>query len=86
MDGALDSLQIYERLRSAKLNDKSAKEIAAIFQQVSFEQAVTKRDIAQLRADLELKIEQSKNGVIIWVAGLMAAQVGILAALYKLIR
>ena len=86
MDGALDSLQIYERLRSAKLNDKSAKEIAAILQQVTAEQAVTKRDIAQLRADLELKIEQSKNGVVIWVAGLMVAQVGILAAVFKLIR
>ena len=86
VDGVVDSLQIYERLRSAKLSDRSAKEIAAILQQVTAEQAVTKKDIAPLRADLELKLEQSENTVVIWVAGLLAAQVGILAALFKLIR
>lgn len=90
MDAALDSLHIYKRLKAARLGDKPAREIATILHEVANEQLVTKKDILQLRMELEAKIELSvekgKVTIIAWVAGMMFAQLGFIAALFKLIK
>ena len=84
-DVVIDPLKIYQRLKAAKVEEKAAKEIAAIFRDVLENQLATKKDIANiqkdialLQKDLELKIEQSKNDTLKWVLGFLVVQTGIL--------
>ncbi|MDP3260268.1 MAG: hypothetical protein Q8M34_06760 [Thermodesulfovibrionales bacterium] len=92
MNTMVDTLKIYERLKSADLNDKAAKEIAEVFKETIDEQLATKRDIEILRTDLEklrieltMEIQKSKTETIKWVAGMLVAQAAIVATLVKLL-
>lgn len=88
---SLDTLNIYERLKIAELSDKAAKEIAEVLREVIEDRLATKADlemtksdlkseIAALKADVELKIEQSKVDIIKWMILFGATQAGILIA------
>ncbi len=57
------------------MDDKAAREIAAIFNEVVSEKLVTKTDLE--RAKLELKI---------WVTGLIVTQTGLIFAMFKLLK
>ena len=45
MDTMIDTLRIYERLKSADLPDKAAKEIAEVFRETIEDRLVTKKDL-----------------------------------------
>ena len=92
MNTMVDTLKIYERLKSAELNDKAAKEIAEVFKETIDEQLATKMDITALKTDLEklkleltAEIQKSKAETIKWVAGMLVAQAAIIATLVKLL-
>lgn len=80
---AIDSLEIYKRLKSAKLNDKAAREIAAVFKDIVENELATKRDIKELETKFELKMEQMKNQMIIWYVGSFIAALAYLTALIR---
>ena len=92
----VNTLHIYERLKKAKSFDAQAKELAEIFGGIVDDQLATKKDILMLQGDLkntEIKLKaeiqtvvhQSKSEIIKWVAGMLFAQAGLIAALVKLL-
>ncbi|MBF0592438.1 MAG: DUF1640 domain-containing protein [Nitrospirae bacterium] len=129
MSTAIDTLKIYERLRNANLNNKAAKEIAEVINDVVDSSLATKGDINELKAELQAEIEKlrievkaemdklrievkaevdklrmevkaevekvkselradierSKVDTIKWVAAMLAAQAGVIAALVRLL-
>jgi len=86
----VDTLKIYERLKSAELNDKAAKEIAEVFKETIDEQLATKADLEKLKIELKLEltveIQKSKVEIIKWVAGMLVAQAAIVTTLIKLLK
>lgn len=86
----VDTLKIYERLKSAELNDKAAKEIAEVFKETIDEQLTTKADLEKLKIELKLElaaeIQKSKVEIIKWVAGMLVAQAAIVTTLIKLLK
>ncbi len=53
-DVIIDPLKIYQRLKAAKVDEKAAEEIAAIFGDVLDTQLATKKDIAVIQQDILL--------------------------------
>ncbi|MCC6275295.1 MAG: DUF1640 domain-containing protein [Leptospiraceae bacterium] len=53
-DVLIDPLKIYQRLKAAKVDEKAAEEIAAIFGDVLDTQLATKKDIAVIQQDISL--------------------------------
>ncbi len=78
MASSLDTLQIYERLKGAKLDELAAKEIAEVIKDVAEGHLATKDDIEQIIANAKVEI-------IKWVAGMLIAQAAIVASLVKLL-
>ncbi len=74
----LDTLQIYERLKGAKLDDLAAKEIAEVIKDVAEGRLATKEDVEKI-------VTNAKVEIIKWVAGMLLAQAAIVAALVKLL-
>ena len=96
MGSPVDTLTIYQRLKSAHLQDEAAKEIAEVIKDVTEFNLLTKVDLetteANLkkaieitRADLEKAIEKTKAETIKWVAGMLVAQAAIVATIVKLL-
>lgn len=79
----IDSLEIYKRLKSAKVSDKAAKEIAEIFSDVVEQELATKRDLKELENKFLLKMEQVKNQMVIWYIGSFVAALAYLTALIR---
>jgi len=48
----IDTLQIYEQLRSSSLPDEAAKGIANVIKNVTESELASKRDIAEIRQDI----------------------------------
>jgi hypothetical protein len=78
MASSLDTLQIYERLKGAKLDELAAKEIAEVIKDVAEGHLATKGDIEHIIANAKVEI-------IKWVAGMLIAQAAIVASLVKLL-
>lgn len=78
MSRSLDTLQIYERLKSAKLDELAAKEIAEVIKDVAEGHLATKEDIERI-------ITKAKVEIIKWVAGMLIAEAAIMASLVKLL-
>ncbi|MBN2896624.1 MAG: hypothetical protein JXK05_12125 [Campylobacterales bacterium] len=81
MQVAIDTLDIYSKLKSVNLDDNAAKMLSEIFKQHAQaiieqqrEELATKKDIAEAKIDL-----------IKWVAGMLVAQAAIVATLVKLL-
>ena len=70
----IDTLEIYQRLKSAHLQDEAAREIADVIRDVTVNNLVTKADL-----------EKAKVEIIKWVAGMLVAQAAIVATLVKLL-
>lgn len=94
---SMDSLTIYRRLKSSKMPEKAAKEVADILTSIRDNELATKADLETARqalkndveivkAQLQTEIEKSKNALIMWIAGLMAAQTAATVTLIKLLR
>ncbi len=82
---ALDTLGIYERLKSAHLEDSAAKELAEVFKDVTETELVTKVHLDAAKIELKANIESAKVETIKWVAGMLVAQAAIVATLVKLL-
>ena len=63
---AIDSLEVYKRLKNAKLSEKAAREIANVLHDFTENHLATKRDLIDLEYKFGLKMEQMKNQMIIW--------------------
>ena len=96
MPAAIDTLNIYNRLKATGLPEESAKEIAEVFRETIDEKLATKndlelakselkKDIELLRSELRKEIAESKAGTIRWVAGMLVAQAALIASLVKLL-
>ncbi len=83
MGAAIDTLQIYERLKAAKLNEEAAKQISEVFKDVIENNLATKADLNNLATKAD--VERSKVEVIKCVAGMLIAQAAIVATLVKLL-
>ena len=81
-----DTLKYVERLTAAGLPEKQAKAEAEALREAlgdlaELKSLATKDDISQVR----IEISDAKADIIKWMAGLMLAQAGLVAALVKLI-
>jgi len=81
----LDTLKVYERFKKAKTVDAQARELAEILSELVDDQLATKNDVLKLKTELQTEIEKSKAATIQWVAALLLAQSGLIAALVKLL-
>jgi len=54
MPGTIDTLSIYQRLKSANLKEEAAREIADVFRDIIESNLATKTDIELIRKDIEL--------------------------------
>lgn len=93
MEQVLDSLKIYKRLKSARMEEKSAKEVAEIFSDLMAYNLATKNDLTVLELNLtkeikslDLKIEQTKSELLKWVIGLFVAQTGLILTFLKILK
>jgi hypothetical protein len=73
---SIDTLKIFERLKSAYLSENASREIAEVIRDVTETNLVTKYD-------LDLALEKSKSDLVKWVAGLLVAQAAVIVALVK---
>jgi len=73
----LDTLKIYERLKSANLDELAAREIAEVIK-VAESHLATREDVDKI-------VEKAKVEIIKWVAGMLVAQAAIVAPLVKLL-
>ena len=74
----IDTLQLYERFRSANLDEKAAREIAEVIKEVAENNLVTQQY-------LDVRLAELKADIIKWVAAMLVAQAAVIAALVKLI-
>ena len=94
---SFDSLKVYQRLKSANMEEKAASEIAKIFGDMLDTQLATKRDIKELElatsrdikeleVRLELKIENSKTELLKWVLVFLTGQTALLISAIKFLK
>ena len=77
----IDTLSIYERLKSVNLDDKVAKEISQILKDNANQIIEQQKEELATKYDLsDMKIELIK-----WVAGMLVAQAAVVATLVKLL-
>ncbi len=57
---------------------------AAIDSLKIYEHVATKDDLQKLKLELQAEIEKTKASVILWMAGMLVAQAGLITALMKL--
>jgi hypothetical protein len=73
-------------LEAAGFETRQAEAVADVFQEASGEaQIATKQDIRELELRLEAKIGEIKFEMVKWIAGMLLAQAGLVAALVKLL-
>ncbi len=82
MEVIIDTLKIYERLKAADLPEKASKEIAEVLKETMSDNLVTKQYLDLRLAELKSEVVTS---IIKWVAGMLVAQAGVIAALVKLL-
>lgn len=85
-----DTLKYVERLTAAGMPEQHAKAEAealrdALGDMIELKNLATKEDINTAKAELEARISDAKADIVKWMAGLMLAQAGLVAALIKLI-
>ena len=61
MPVAIDTLNIYSRLKSTGLSEESAKEIAEVFRQTVDENLANKIDLEQVKTELQRDLERVRS-------------------------
>ena len=61
MPAAIDTLNIYSRLKSTGLSEESAKEIAEVFRQTVDENLANKIDLEQVKTELQRDLERVRS-------------------------
>ncbi len=86
---AFDTLAYAKRLRDAGVPEPQAEAQAAALAEAlksSAGELATKADLKELELRLETRLETMKADLLKWVIGLFIAQVGLFAALVKLLH
>lgn len=73
-----DTLKFAKTLERGGVPQAQAEALAEAFREATSEELVTKDH-------LSAKLSEAKNDIIKWVAGMMIAQAGLIAALVKLL-
>lgn len=83
-----DTLKFVTRLKESGLGENQAVAITEAFKEAHGEAEVaTRRDIEELRLELELKLSETKSELIRWVVGAGFLQTALIAALLlKLVK
>lgn len=80
-----DTLKFAKRLESAGIPAAHAEAMAEAFQEATGEELVTQSYLDTRIAQVEAKIAESASSMVKWMAGLLIAQAGLVAALVKLL-
>ena len=80
---AFDTLKFVRKLKEAGFEEKQAEAVADAFRDAQSEGQPITREYFDLR--LKAEIDASKADMIKWIAGLLLAQAGLVAALVKLL-
>ena len=84
-----DTLAYAKRLRDAGVPEPQAEAQAAALADALRQSAgelATKQDVQELRLDIRRQMAELKSDLLKWVIGLFIAQVGLFAALVKLLH
>ncbi|MDP6630003.1 MAG: DUF1640 domain-containing protein [Kiritimatiellia bacterium] len=81
MELSIDTLDIFERLKKAHLEEDAARELSEVFRDSARQIIEQQREVLATREDLT----QTKVEIIKWVAGMLVAQAAIVATLVKLL-
>ena len=86
---AFDTLAYAKKLKAVGVPDHQAEIQAETFAEIIDANLATKRDLKELELRLEAQIKESENrttvNIVKWVAGMLIAQTGVIAALVKLL-
>ena len=86
---AFDTLAYAKKLKAVGVPDQQAEIQAETFAEIIDANLATKRDLKELELRLEAQIKESENrttvNIVKWVAGMLIAQTGVIAALVKLL-
>ncbi|PZN78987.1 MAG: DUF1640 domain-containing protein [Candidatus Methylumidiphilus alinenensis] len=81
-----DTLKFIRKLEAAGFDTKQAEAVADAFREASGEaELATRQDLRELNLHLEAKINDIKFDLVKWIAGMLLAQAGLVAALVKLL-
>lgn len=80
-----DTLAFAEKLEKVNFTRDQAKILTEEIRNILDDNVATKQDLLEVKRDLQVQIEQSKNELLKWMIGLLLAQTGVVAALVKLL-
>jgi len=81
-----DTFKFISTLIEAGFDAKQAEAVSRAFKEASGEaELATKQDLRELELRLEAKIDDIKLDLVKWIAGMLLAQAGLVAALVKLL-
>lgn len=81
-----DTHRFIRKLEEAGFNTKQAEAVADLFREASGEaDLATRQDLRELELRLDAKINDIKFDLVKWIAGMLLAQAGLVAALVKLL-
>ena len=83
---AFDTHKFIQTLLDAGFDQKQAEAVSRAFREATGKAEVaTKQDLRELELKLEAKINDIKFDLVKWIAGMLLAQAGLVAALVKLL-
>ena len=81
-----DTHKFIRKLEQAGFDTRQAEAVAEAFREASGEAEVTtRRDLREMELRLEARIADIKFDLVKWIAGMLLAQAGLVAALVKLL-
>ena len=81
-----DTLKFVRTLKAAGIPENQAEALSEAFRDAQSDaELTTKYDLKELELRLEAKINEFKYDMIKWIAGMLIAQAGLVAALVKLL-
>jgi hypothetical protein len=85
MSTAFDTLRYSKRLKEVGFTEEQAEVQAEVFAEAIETQLATKRDLQELKTDLEARIEQLGYKLTIRFGGMLVAAVTVLAVLIRIL-
>ena len=81
-----DTLKFVRTLKAAGVPENQAEALSEAFRDAQSDaELTTKYDLKELELRLEARINEVKYDMIKWIAGMLIAQAGLVAALVKLL-
>ena len=81
-----DTLKFTRMLEASGMPPEQAEAIAEAFREAAWQaDLATRQDLRELELRLDAKISEIKFDLVKWIAGMLLAQAGLVAALVKLL-